>query len=141
MTDTRQRTAREAIARGILGALAFAFAVTGLGFLFFPEEVLGGVETVGRSISPFLSAPGEHFWLILAFAYMVLVTLLAGLSAWRPSTFRPMLWILMAGKLVSSLTALAFFMLDRPAFIYLLNFLVDGGIVLLVGICALLLRG
>ncbi|GBD08442.1 hypothetical protein HRbin22_00682 [Candidatus Thermoflexus japonica] len=141
MTDTRQRTAREAIARGVLGALAFAFAVTGVGFLVFPEAVLEGIERVGRSIGPFPSAPGGRFWLILAFAYMILVTFLAGLSAWRPSTFRPMLWALMAGKLASSLTALAFFMLDHPAFIYLLNFLVDGGIVLLVGLCAWFLRG
>lgn len=132
--------AREALARVILGVLAFAFAVTGIGFLFFPKEILSQLETIGRSFGPFTPTSGERFWLILAFAYMMLVTFLAGMSAWRPQTFRPMLWALMIGKSVSSLTALAFFITDRPAFIYLLNFLVDGGLVLLVGFCAWLLR-
>ncbi|MFN3928040.1 MAG: hypothetical protein ACK4OK_00185 [Thermoflexus sp.] len=141
MSAASQKTSRETLARSILAALALAFAITGLGFVLFPESVLQGVEALGRSIGSFRPPAEGRFWLVLAFAYMVLVTVLAGLSAWDPQRFRPMLWVLALGKLTSSLTALAFFTLDRPAFIYLLNFLVDGGIVLLVGACALLLRG
>jgi len=135
-----RRIAQEPVARGILGILAFAFAVTGMLFLLSPEGVLRWVEAIGRSFGSFAPASGERFWLILAFAYMMLVTFLAGLSAWRPQTFRPMLWALMFGKAVSSSTALMFFILDRPAFVYLLNFLVDGEIGLPVGICVWLLR-
>ncbi|MCS7287408.1 MAG: hypothetical protein RMK30_10175 [Anaerolineae bacterium] len=130
----------KALARSILGFLSVAFAVTGLGFLMFPEQILRSIGTIGRSLGPFAPDVEGRFWLVLAFAYMVLVTVMAGLGAWNPSRFRPMLWVLAIGKLTSSLTALAFFFLDRPAFVYLLNFLVDGGIVVLVGACALLLR-
>lgn len=141
MSVASQKTSRETLARSILAALALAFAITGLGFLLFPESILREVEVLSRSVGSFPPPAEGRFWLVLAFAYMVLVTVMAGLSAWDPQRFRPMLWILGLGKLTSSLTALAFFVLDRPAFVYLLNFVVDGGIVLLVGACALLLRG
>jgi hypothetical protein len=38
--------------------------------------------------------------------------------------------VLAAGKAASSLAALGFYLVDQDVFAYLLNFLVDGGLVL-----------
>ena len=40
--------------------------------------------------------------------------------------YRPLLLVLAAGKMASSLAALGFYVFDQDVFIYLLNFLVDG---------------
>ena len=44
--------------------------------------------------------------------------------------YRPLLLVLAVGKAASSLTSLAFFLFDDDVFVYLLNFLVDGSLVL-----------
>ncbi|MCZ7582346.1 MAG: hypothetical protein M5R36_02865 [Deltaproteobacteria bacterium] len=81
--------------------------------------------------SGFREAPTSDlkFWLSLGFSYMVLVTLLAYLSARDIYANRKLLPLLAAGKAASSLSCLVFFIASAPYFIYLLNFLVDGSIV------------
>jgi hypothetical protein len=41
-----------------------------------------------------------------------------------------LLLLLAAGKIASSLSALGFYLFDADVFVYLLNFLVDGGLAL-----------
>jgi hypothetical protein len=43
--------------------------------------------------------------------------------------YRPLLLVLAAGKAASSLAALGFYLFDADVFAYLLNFLVDGFLV------------
>lgn len=114
--------------------LAWTFAVVGLIFLIVPNGTVRFINAVGDVLRVFPPAPESElrFWLSLGFAYMVLVTVLA----WRISTdvraHRGLMPILAAGKFASSFTCLLFFLFDRPAFLYLLNCLVDGSIVLIV---------
>ncbi len=135
-------TLREKIVVWTLRLLSLSFAVVGLLFVLFPAQTLGVTDTLGRRLGSFAPAPvsEQRFWLTLAFAYMVLVTALAGLAAQDVRANRNLLPVLALGKLASSLTALGFFLLDRPVFIYLLNFVVDGGIVIVVIACLWLLK-
>ena len=59
---------------------------------------------------------------------LALITGLALVVSLDPARYRPMLLVLAAGKAASSLAAGAFY-LEHDVFIYLLNFLVDGGLV------------
>jgi hypothetical protein len=71
---------------------------------------------------------------------MVLVTVLAYLTQYDVQSNRRLLPILAIGKLTSSLTALAFYILDQRVFIYLVNFIVDGCIVVIIVGCLCLLQ-
>src|SRR5439155_25479477 len=73
----------------------------------------------------------EKLWLALGFAYMTVITGIALLVSTDVGRFRPFLLVLAAGKAASSLAAGAFFVFGDNVFIYLLNFLVDGSLVLL----------
>ena len=112
--------------------LAITFAVVGILFIANPDGVIGRLDQVGDWLGDFPSGPPteEKFWLALGFAYMVVITGLALVISLDPRRYRPMLLVLAAGKAASSLAAGAFY-LDNDVFIYLLNFLVDGGLVLL----------
>ena len=126
----------------IMRGLAASFAVVGLLFLFAPDGVLAFGEAAGARWGAFASAPptGAKLWLSLGVSYMVLVTALAYLASLDPHGNRGLMLLLALGKASSSLTSLAFFLTDSPVFIYLLNFAVDGGIVLLVAGLLLILR-
>ena len=71
-----------------------------------------------------------RFWLSLAVAYMMLVTLLAAAIARDPRSRAHLMPILAAGKATSSLTCAGYFVASSPAFIYLANALVDGTLAL-----------
>ena len=75
---------------------------------------------------------GENkFYVILAVAYMYLVTMLAALMYVNPEqTVYPLL--LANGKAASATLSLLFFFLDKPLLIYLTNGIVDGLIGVLV---------
>lgn len=111
--------------------LAAAFAVTGVLFIVAPDGVIDTIGDAGAWIGDF--APGadsdQRLWLGLAFAYMVVITGLALLVQSDVTRFRPLLLLLAAGKAASSLAAGAFFVLEEDVFAYLVNFLVDGGLV------------
>ncbi|HJQ82911.1 MAG TPA: hypothetical protein VKA21_02470 [Candidatus Binatia bacterium] len=119
--------------RFVFRALAVAFAVTGLLFFLFPDGTVRTLNAVGRPLGfPDAPASALRFWLSLAVAYMVLVTLLAAATARDPRGRVHLMPILAAGKATSSLTCLGYFVGSSPAFIYLLNALVDGSLALLV---------
>lgn len=118
----------------IMRGLAASFAVVGLLFLFAPDGALAFGEALGARLGAFAPAPpmGAKLWLSLGVSYMVLVTALAYLASLDPRGNRRLMLLLALGKASSSLTSLAFFLTDSPVFIYLLNFTVDGSLVLLV---------
>ena len=117
-----------------LRLLAATFAVVGILFIVTPNGVLGRIDDVGNWIGNFHTAPqsDEKLWLALGFAYMTVITGIALLVSTDVGRFRPFLLVLAAGKAASSLAAGAFFVFGDNVFIYLLNFLVDGSLVLLV---------
>ncbi|MBN2412685.1 hypothetical protein JXQ31_13430 [candidate division KSB1 bacterium] len=114
-------------------SLAVIFALVGLVFLFLPEGVLSFFNKLsaplGMKQSPM---QGYIFYLILAAAYMYLVTLLAFWMYKKPDNqYFPLL--LANGKLASSALSLGFFIFHQPYLINLTNFIVDG----LIGLLAL----
>lgn len=125
---------QEQVAVWTLRALAASFAVVGLLFLFAPDVVLTFGNSVGMRFGKFVPAPptGAKLWLCLGVSYMALVTALAYLASRDVRANRTLMHILALGKAVSSLTSLAFFLTEARVFVYLLNFVVDGGIVFLI---------
>jgi hypothetical protein len=128
-----QRNAYETVAL-VHRLLAWTFAVAGLTFLVAPKGTVRFINAAGDVFRVFPPAPESdlRFWLSLGFAYMVLVTVLAWRIANDPRDNRALMPVLAAGKFASSFTCLLFFLFTEPAFLYLLNFLVDGSIVLIV---------
>jgi hypothetical protein len=119
--------------RLLFGGLAVAFGVTGLLFMTFPDGTIRVLNAVGSPLGfPPAPASALRFWLSLGLAYMVLVTLLAASIAKDPRGRAALMPILAAGKATSSLTCLGYFLLSMPAFVYFLNFLVDGSIAVTV---------
>lgn len=118
-----------------LGA-AVVFAIVGLIFLFIPERVLILFNTISSSMSwPQSPTDGFSFYLILAAAYMYIVTLLAYLMYRQPrSGCYP--FLLAHAKLASATISLYLFFRHQPYLIYLANFCIDG----LIGLVALYFR-
>jgi hypothetical protein len=115
-----------------LRVLALSFAVVGILFIAVPNGVLDTVSDLGDEIGGFSRAPHgtEQLWLALGFSYMVVIAGLCLLAQTAVVRYRPLLLLLAAGKTASSLTSLGFYVFDEDVFAYLLNFLVDGSLVL-----------
>jgi len=128
-----QRDAERTVAF-IHALLAWAFGITGTVFLLFPDGTVRVVNAIGSALRVFAPAPMSElrFWLGLAVAYMVLVTLLAARIAAAPSANQQLMPILAAGKFTSSILSLFFFVFSRPTLLYFLNFVVDGAIAISV---------
>jgi nitric oxide reductase large subunit len=116
-----------------LRLLAASFAVVGVLFIAVPSGVLDTISDVGEWLGNETRAPHtqEDLWLALAFAYMVVITGICLVAQADVVRYRPLLLVLAAGKIASSLGSLAFFLIDERVFVYLLNFLVDGFLALL----------
>jgi hypothetical protein len=125
------RDGLERLARLNVVVLMWAFVAVGTLFLLVPDGVVAFTNRIGAWLG-FPEAPptGFRLWLSLATGYMVLVSVLAHLIQRDVHRNRGLLLVLAAGKLASSLTCLAFYLFSLGAFGYLLNFLVDGAIVL-----------
>jgi hypothetical protein len=109
-------------------ALAVAFASVGLLFLALPGGVLAFFDGWSRR-SGLAAFPGpvDRFWLVLAAAYMYVVTVLAWSMFRRPED--PVYPRLLAhAKLCSAALSLAAFALSAPHLIFLTNGIVDGAI-------------
>ncbi len=121
----------DALLRPVYRMFAWTFLVVGSLFFIFPDGTIDTLNALG-GIFGFPDAPhlAHRFWLGLAVAYMAVVTSAAWLIAEAPSERRLLMPPLAIGKAVSSLTCLLFLIFDRAYFIYLANFLVDGGIAL-----------
>ena len=116
-----------------LRLLAVTFAVVGLLFITVPSGVLDVISDVGEWFGNETRAPHtqEYLWLALSFAYMIVITGICLVAQADVVRYRPLLLVLAAGKTASSLGTLAFFLIQEPVFICLLNFLVDGFLALL----------
>lgn len=125
------RAAAERSVALTMRALALTFAVVGILFIVTPDGVIGRLDDVGNWLGSFPDGPPteEKFWLALGFAYMTVITGLALVISTDVMRYRPMLLVLAAGKVASSLAAGAFFVFDREVFIYLANFVVDASLV------------
>ena len=112
--------------------LAVSFAVVGTLFIATPDGVIETIDDLGDAIGSFAAGPEteQKFWLALGFAYMVVITGIALVVQADVARFRPLLLVLAAGKAASSLAALGSYVADDDVFIYLLNFVVDGSLVL-----------
>jgi hypothetical protein len=120
--------------RLVLRVFAVSFAVVGILFVLRPEGLVSDLDALGAALGSFAATPRSElrFWVSLAFAYMVLVTMLAWIAQRDLRRYRRLLPILAAGKAASSLSCLAYYWLSISAFPYLVNFLVDGTITLVV---------
>jgi hypothetical protein len=116
-----------------LRALALSFAIVGILFIAVPNGVLDVISDLGDDLGGFARAPHgtEQLWLALGFSYMVVITGICLLAQTDVVRYRALLLVLAAGKTASSLAALGFYLFDEHVFIYLLNFLVDGSLVLI----------
>lgn len=112
--------------------LAIVFAAVGLLFLAIPDRVLEFFNTLSSAFGMAAAPMVEwNFYVILAAGYMYLVTLLAFLMFKNPGDFRyPQL--LVHAKWASAILSLAFFLIHAHYLIYLVNFVVDGLIGLVV---------
>ncbi len=114
--------------------LSIIFLVVGFLFLLIPGKVLSFFNTVsgqlGFSPSPVNSI---DFYLVLAVAYMYLAALLAFLM-WRHPENRHFPLLLAHGKMASSFLSILLFAFRWPYLIFLVNFVVDGliGIVVMI---------
>ncbi|HVX32691.1 MAG TPA: GMC family oxidoreductase [Solirubrobacterales bacterium] len=115
-----------------LRLLAVAFAVVGLLYLLVPSPTLDVISDVGELLGNQTRAPHtrEYMWLSLGFAYMAVITGICLIAQADVVRYRPLILLLAAGKAASSLTSLAFFLLQDQVFAYLLGFLVDGSLIL-----------
>jgi hypothetical protein len=116
-----------------LRLLAASFALVGLLFIAAPDGTLSALDDFGDwlPLGGFTAAPdtAEQLWLALGFAYMTVITGICLVVSTDVVRYRPLLLVLAAGKAASSLAALGFYLFDTDVFAYLLNFLVDGFLV------------
>jgi hypothetical protein len=119
-----------------LRLLAASFALVGILFIATPDGVLGTLEDFGETLplGDFSPAPEtlQQLWLALGFAYMTVITGICLVVQADVVRYRPMLLVLAAGKTASSLASLGFYLFDADVFAWLLNFLVDGSLALIV---------
>jgi len=115
-----------------LRLLAVSFAVVGILFIAVPDGVLDAISDLGDEIGGFSRAPHgtEQLWLALGFSYMVVIAGICLVAQADVVRYRPLLLLLAAGKVASSLASLGFYLFDEDVFAYLLNFLVDGSLAL-----------
>ncbi len=121
----------------VMRALVVGFAVSGVLFLVVPDSVIGTLDDVGDAIGGFSDGPAseQKLWVALSFAYMVVITGIAAVVSTDVVRYRPLILVLAAGKIASSVPALAFFVFHSDDFMYLVTFLVDGSLVLVALWC------
>jgi hypothetical protein len=105
--------------------MAIVFGAVGLIFLFMPAGVLGIFDGLSPQLGLQPAGQAVGFYLVLAVAYMYLVTLLAGWMFVRPQNSSvPVL--LINAKAASALLSFGLFAFRQPTLIYLANGVVDG---------------
>ncbi len=120
--------------------MALIFALVGLIFLFMTNGVLIFFNTISQHLG-MLPAPaaGINFYLVLAVAYMYLVTLLAYLMYRHPEN-KQYLVLLINAKAASSILSIFLFIFHQPYLIYIANAVVDGSIAVFLLLFFLKLR-
>jgi hypothetical protein len=123
---------RDGLVRLVGYGLAVSFALVGLLFLTIPADVLGALNAIGARLGlPDAPRAGHGLYLVLAVAYMYVVTLLATGMARRPGE-RAYPTVLVHAKAASALLSIALFVAHEQYFAYLANFALDGAIAVLV---------
>jgi len=108
--------------------LAVVFAAVGLIFLLAPGAVFRLFNIISRPLGMAPSPEtGYQFYLILAVAYMYVVTVLAWLMFRQPGNkaYPLLLW---QTKLASALLSFCLFFFHQPYLVYLANGIIDGAI-------------
>lgn len=111
-------------------ALSIIFGIVGIIFLAIPAQVLSLFNAIALDYGlPASPTQGAGFFLILAVAYMYLVSMLAFMMYKNPenSSF-PLL--LITGKSVSSIVSILFIIVHGGCLIYMVNAITDGSIAL-----------
>ena len=113
-----------------LRLLAVSFATVGILFIAVPDGTLEALDEFGDwlPLGEFSAASEttQQLWLALGFAYMTVITGICLLASTDVVRYRALLLVLAAGKAASSLAALGFYLFDEHVFAYLLNFVLDG---------------
>ncbi|HEV3230816.1 MAG TPA: hypothetical protein VG245_01040 [Candidatus Dormibacteraeota bacterium] len=130
-----ERSPAEARLSRWLKLWAPAFAAGGAAFYLLPGAVTASLARTGRMVG-LEEARGPHgggsdadnLWVVLAGAYMALITAISAQAAERPLAREDLVRLLILGKTASSLGALGYFLFRRRAFAFLANFLLDGAI-------------
>lgn len=108
--------------------MMIAFIIVGLLFFLMPDGVLSFFNAISGQLGmEKILLQGKSFFLILATAYMYIVSLLAFFMFKYPDHQLPPL-LLVNAKLASSLLSFGMFFGHQPYLIYLVNGLVDGAI-------------
>jgi hypothetical protein len=137
LTATANRKTWTQIYRLASLVMAISFAVVGLLFLLVPDEVVAFFDALTPNVGMPPAGPAAGFYLVLAVAYMVVVTVIAGWMFVRPENDTlPVL--LITAKAASSILSFGVFAIRQPALIYLVNGVVDGLIAL--GVLVLYLK-
>ena len=124
-TTPARRDARTRLYRVASLSMAVTFAVVGLIFLVAPGSVTAAFDALSLRAGLATVGATAGFYLILAVAYMYLVTVLAGWMYLRPAN--PTLPVLLINaKAASSLLSFGVFAFGAPALIYLANGIIDG---------------
>jgi hypothetical protein len=110
--------------------MALTFALVGLIFLFMAEGVLIFFNGLSGQLG-MLPAPvaGTDFYLVLAVAYMYVVTLLA-YKMYRQPENKQYPVLLINAKTATSIISILLFIFQQPYLIYITNTIVDGSIAL-----------
>ena len=134
MTDlnagaARDRGAAEARLATWLKVWAPIFALGGAAFYLLPGRVTAslnqGARVTGLDESP---VDADNLWVVLAGAYMALITGISWRAAEDPVRHRDLVRFLMLGKAASSFGALGYFLFHRRTYAFLANFVLDGAI-------------
>jgi hypothetical protein len=111
-------------------ALSMIFGVVGIVFMVIPTQVLDLFNDISLRLGmPESPAQGASFFLILAVAYMYLVSMLAYMMYRNPeNSSYPLL--LISGKAASSIVSILFIIVHGHILIYMVNAITDGSIAL-----------
>lgn len=107
------------------------FMLGGAAFYLLPGRVTAsmnqGARLTGMEESP---VDADNLWVVLAMAYMALITAISAQAATTESRDRreELVRYLLVGKAASSFGALGYFVFKRRAYSFLANFLLDGAI-------------
>jgi hypothetical protein len=105
------------------------FLVGGVLFYGLPGATTAAMNRSARGVG---LAPSQvddsNLWVVLAGAYMALITVIAQRASQAPLQRKELVRLLVLGKAASSLGALGYFVFKRRAYAFLLNFVLDGAI-------------
>jgi hypothetical protein len=107
------------------------FMLGGAGFYLLPGPITANMNKAARRVRMAESpVDADNLWVVLAMAYMALITAISAQAANSDDRGRreDLTRLLMVGKAASSFGALGYFLFKRRAYSFLANFLLDGAI-------------